>query len=81
MLVRQRRLGVPQDSRDSFRLLVQTGLLTPPLALTLERMVGFRNIAVHRYRELDPAIVARVIGEHLGDLLRFAELLRPLLGG
>ena len=33
--------------------------LTPPLAARLRRMVGFRNIAVHEYEEVDPAIVER----------------------
>jgi uncharacterized protein YutE (UPF0331/DUF86 family) len=35
--------------------------------------VGFRNVAVHRYRELDLAILAAVITRDLGDLLDFSE--------
>jgi uncharacterized protein YutE (UPF0331/DUF86 family) len=31
-------------------------------------MVGFRNIAVHEYRQLDPAIVHTIVERHLGDL-------------
>jgi uncharacterized protein YutE (UPF0331/DUF86 family) len=42
-------------------------------------MVGFRNLAVHRYREFDMNIVEAVIRDRLGDLLTFAETVRPLL--
>ena len=41
-------------------------------------MVGFRNIAVHEYRRLDPAIVRTVVAERLGD---FEALCRELSTG
>lgn len=47
-------------------------------------MVGFRNIAVHEYQTLDPAIVARIVEERLDDLRAFtgrvAERFGPDLG-
>lgn len=51
-LIRRRRLGVPQSPRDVFRLLAAGGLIDTPLADVLQRMVGFRNIAVHDYQAL-----------------------------
>lgn len=45
----------------------------------LQKMIGFRNIAVHQYRKLDLEIVESVIDRHLDDLLKFAEIVRPLL--
>jgi uncharacterized protein YutE (UPF0331/DUF86 family) len=38
-------------------------------------MVGFRNIAVHNYRELDMNIVRSVIEHRLEDLNSFAALM------
>ena len=49
------------------------------LGTRLQRMVGFRNLAVHRYRELDTQIVAAVIAKDLDDLLTLADTIRPLL--
>ena len=72
-LVRERALGVPASNRDVFRLLVEAGLLSPELAGRLQRTVGFRNVAVHRYRDLDPAILVNVIARDLDDLLEFSE--------
>jgi uncharacterized protein YutE (UPF0331/DUF86 family) len=36
-------------------------------------MVGFRNIAVHRYHALDLRILRSILDERLDDLLAFAE--------
>lgn len=46
------RLGPPNDSRDAVRRLEAAGQLDEPLSARLESMVGFRDIAVHRYHEL-----------------------------
>ncbi len=79
MLIRMRRLGIPGESRESFAILVREGILAADLGARLQRMVGFRNIAVHRYRSLDLGIVEAVIHRDLDDSLAFAELMRPLL--
>ncbi len=71
--VRRGKIGIPQDSRDAFDLLVRSGSLDPVLAEGLKRMVGFRNIAVHNYARIDLGIVRAIIERHLGDLERFAE--------
>jgi uncharacterized protein YutE (UPF0331/DUF86 family) len=42
-LVRVRRLGVPQETREAFDLLQQAGIIEPELAGRLKKMVGFRN--------------------------------------
>ena len=66
----QRAVG---RARDVFRLLAEAGHLPPELSGRLQRMVGFRNVAVHRYRDLDPGILASVIARDLDDLLEFSE--------
>ena len=35
------------------------------------RMSKFRNVIVHDYARLDPAIVVRILREHLEDFTRF----------
>lgn len=72
-LVRWYRLGIPQESRGAFQLLVNAGRLPPSLGETMTRMVGFRNIAVHDYRKLDLRIVQAIIENKLEDLLAFAS--------
>ncbi len=36
-------------------------------------MIGFRNIAVHDYKEIDNEILKNVIENNLNDLLEFAR--------
>ena len=73
-LVRVHRLGVPQESRDAFELLVAGGRLDRDLAEKLKRMVGFRNIAVHDYQALNLAIVSAIVAHNVDDLLAFARV-------
>jgi uncharacterized protein YutE (UPF0331/DUF86 family) len=73
-LVRTGRLGLPKASREAFDLLERAGTLPTDLAVALRGMVGFRNVAVHDYRNLDLDIVASIVERHLDDLLAFARI-------
>jgi uncharacterized protein YutE (UPF0331/DUF86 family) len=79
MAIRKRHFGIPNESRDSFAILVREGTITPDLCDRLKRMVGFRNLAVHQYRELNLDILDAVIHNNLDDLLAFAQAVRPEL--
>jgi len=74
--VSRRGLGVPADSADAFTILERESVLSPMVAERMRRMVGFRNIAVHEYRRLDPAVVRSVVEHRLGD---FESLCRELV--
>ncbi|AJF07539.1 type VII toxin-antitoxin system HepT family RNase toxin [Geoalkalibacter subterraneus] len=74
-LVRVRRLGLPQESRESFALLEKAGVLDGELSVRLQAMVGFRNIAVHDYQKLNLEIVKSILEEGLQDFRRFCEVL------
>jgi uncharacterized protein YutE (UPF0331/DUF86 family) len=73
-LIARRNLPMPSTTRESFSILRDAGVLDDGLSSRLAAMVGFRNIAVHAYRDLDMAVVERVIVEGLDDLLAFADL-------
>jgi uncharacterized protein YutE (UPF0331/DUF86 family) len=72
-LVKTHRLGPPQESRHAFELLRDAGLLDPSLAMRMQRMVGFRNVAIHDYQSLNLAIVQAIVTEHLDDFRAFAH--------
>lgn len=71
-LIKLRKLGLPRDSRESFTLLAQAGMIDVVMLRKLPGMVGFRNILVHEYQELDMAILIDVIEHRTRDLLEFA---------
>ena len=74
-LIRRDRLGVPQGARDVFALLAQAGRIEQQLAEGLQRMVGFRNIAVHDYQTLQLPITVAIIEKHLDEFLHYSKAL------
>jgi uncharacterized protein YutE (UPF0331/DUF86 family) len=74
-IVRVRRLGIPQETREAFELLERAGVIGPHLADRLRKMVGFRNVAIHDYQKLNLDIVRRIVVDHLDDFLAFTQVL------
>ena len=73
------RLGEPRTSRELFDLLERAGWMPPSLAGTLRNMVGFRNILVHGYDDVDLAVVRDIVEHRLDDLLQFVAVVRNRL--
>ncbi len=65
--VRLRSLGVCQSSREIFALLASAEVIPQDLCERLQAMVGFRNIAVHDYQQLNIDIVRSVLDTRLND--------------
>ena len=74
-VVKTKKLGVPQTSRDLFSLLIEHQVLPPPLGENLQGMVSFRNIAVHDYASLNLDIVVSIVEHHLTDFTNFTTIL------
>lgn len=72
-LIRIRKLGLPRESRESFTLLAQARMIDEEMMRKLQGMVGFRNILVHEYQELDMQVLIEVIEHRTQDLLEFAN--------
>ena len=72
-VISQRPLGVPQESRDEFTLLQTAGILPADLATRMQRMVGFRNVAVHEYTRLNLDVVFAIITKQLDDFRTFSS--------
>ena len=70
---RVRRLAFPSDTAEIFRILVQARLIDRELGDSLRRLVGFHNVAVHEYQELDLAKVRAIIETRLDDLGAFVK--------
>ncbi len=71
--IKVRKLGLPKESKESFRLLAQNSIIPDGLAAKLEKMIGFRNTLVHEYQKLDIKLMIDVIENHLDDLLNFTN--------
>jgi uncharacterized protein YutE (UPF0331/DUF86 family) len=68
-------IGIPQSSAGAFELLDKAGVISSELAKSLISMVGFRNIAIHDYQELDQAVLLFIIRQGYKDLIAFCAQL------
>jgi uncharacterized protein YutE (UPF0331/DUF86 family) len=72
-IVAEKRLGLPQSSRESFDLLQSNSIIDQGIASRMKAMVGFRNIAVHDYQTINLNILQQIIINHLDDFTLFTE--------
>jgi uncharacterized protein YutE (UPF0331/DUF86 family) len=80
--IKRKKLGLPKESRESFRLLAQNDIIPRDLAANLENMVGFRNTLVHQYQDLDIQLMVDVIENHLDDLIDLTNfIVRAFING
>jgi uncharacterized protein YutE (UPF0331/DUF86 family) len=64
-------LGLPATMKEHFLLLQRAGIISEFLANKMNSMVGFRNIAIHDYESIDPAILKSILKTNLPDLEEF----------
>jgi len=77
-IVKKRKLGIPQNSRDAFDFLLQARIIDDSLQVKMKHMIGFRNVAIHEYQTLDLNIVESIIDSNLGDFEEFAKVVLRL---
>ena len=75
-IVADEHLGEARTNRELFDLLESHGWIPGELATELRLMVGFRNILVHGYGDIDLDIVEEIVRHHVGDLLLFVQVVR-----
>ena len=74
-VVAEKHLGIPQSSGHAFKLLADHDLIPKELSISLQKMVGFRNIAVHNYQELDQAVLSFVVKKGFNEFIEFCKSL------
>jgi uncharacterized protein YutE (UPF0331/DUF86 family) len=78
-IVSDEQLGEPQEYRDLFTLVRGRVSLSDELSRRLRQMVGFRNVLVHGYENVNLDIVRDILSNRLGDLLEFARAVAEYL--
>lgn len=71
-------LGTPSSNADAFRVLGRAGVLEPTLATARAGAVGFRNVLVHGYVDVDDTLVVANLA-HLPALRAFVRAITGLV--
>lgn len=70
-VIADRRLRIPATYAEAFEVLSQARLLDTAQREAMVRMARFRNLLVHEYTRIDPAIVVGILQNHLDDFTQF----------
>ncbi|MDT8283784.1 MAG: DUF86 domain-containing protein [Gammaproteobacteria bacterium] len=68
-----RNQPVPETMGQAFTELAAENIINNDLAEKMRKAVGFRNIAIHNYEEINWAIVHAIAKEKLIDFKQFAK--------
>ncbi len=72
-IISESHLGIPQSSAEAFILLQKADRLEAELAQRMTKMVGFRNIVIHQYQDLETDVVHHIMQQGWQDLVAFCR--------
>lgn len=75
VIISREGFELPNSYRQSFEILNRNKVIDSKLTKSLVSMIGFRNISVHDYDEINPKIVESIISNHLVDFEKFYEII------
>jgi len=74
-IVASEGLGLASTIRENFEILYESGIIDRELMNKMQKMVGFRNIAVHEYTSLNIEILKSILKNNLGGIEEFYTLI------
>lgn len=67
---------VPSTMEETFVSLERINIITPEIADNMKKSVGYRNVAVHNYDDIDLSITYDIASHHLNN---FKDFIRHVL--
>jgi uncharacterized protein YutE (UPF0331/DUF86 family) len=66
-------MRLPEGYADTFEVLMENGIIDKRLFPTMMKMTKFRNVIVHQYEKIDPAIVVSILHRQISDFERYKK--------
>ncbi len=73
IVISEKGLKKPEDSRDALSVLEENKILTKKLAGKIKDLVSFRNLLVHRYGKIKADLEYNNISENSEDIILFVK--------
>ncbi len=70
-MISDKNMRLPTSYADAFNVLLENKIITKKLSGTMEKMAKFRNLIVHQYEKIDPAIVVSILHKNLKDFEKY----------
>jgi len=78
-IIKIKNLEIPQSAREAFAILEKHQIIPSALCNKLQRMVGFRNIAIHDYQNINLEVINNIISTHLSDFLELNKIVLQMV--
>lgn len=72
-------LGRVDSMSRGFAILEESGVLPHELAVSMQKMVGFRNALVHGYENLNYQVIEDVLSVRLDELKQFGNIVEAAI--
>jgi len=66
-IISDESMRLPSGYADTFMVLMEKKVINRNLFKTMDKMAKFRNVVVHQYEKIDPAIVVSILHQNLKD--------------
>jgi uncharacterized protein YutE (UPF0331/DUF86 family) len=80
IVVKYKRLRIPQTYQEAFDILGENGILDPDFAFSFAKIAGFRNFLAHDYEQIDASYICKNILPKLNDSEEFLRQIERSLG-
>jgi len=72
-LISDKEMRMPSNYADAFKVLMENRVIGKGLFSKMEKMAKFRNLIVHQYEKVDPALVVSVLKKDLKDFEKYKK--------
>lgn len=80
MIIKHKKLKIPDDDNNTFRFLAQEEIISEELAIKLRKAKGMRNIMAHEYGEIDDKIVFQAVSSRIqSDAEEFLKEIKKVI--
>jgi len=78
-IISDEKMRLPEAYADTFKGLMENGVIDKGLWSRMEKMAKFRNVVVHQYEKIDPAIVVSILRKNLNDFEKYKRAITKFL--
>ncbi len=78
-MISDKNMRLPTGYADAFKVLMENKIINKNLFRTMEKMAKFRNLVVHQYEKIDPAIVVSILHKNLNDFEKYKKAIIKFL--
>ena len=78
-IISDQKMRFPDGYADAFKVLLENRVIPRGLWSRMDKMAKFRNVVVHQYEKIDPAIVVSILQNNLDDFEKFRKAIAKFL--